>query len=107
MAAISFEGSGTKKCSGITISIRLSAQPRISAHPEGRLGKVNKRPASNMRPTLPSHSQKALLKRSQSQISALRPSPPPSRKKEKNINKVHKRNMGIDYYGISLMALYF
>ena len=25
-------------------------------------------------------------------------------KKEKNNNKVHKRNTGIDYYGISLMA---
>ena len=36
VAAISFEGSGTKKCSGISISIRLSAQPRISAHPETR-----------------------------------------------------------------------
>ena len=68
-----------------------------------KIEKVNKRPASNKRPLHHPTPQKYFLS-SQPRISAHPPPLQKPRKKEKNNNKVHKRNTGIDYYSISLMA---
>ena len=38
----------------ITVFIRISAQPRISAHPKGRKSLISAQPRISARPTIPS-----------------------------------------------------